>query len=825
MADTSPHPTAASPAPHGLTRREFLVRSAATGAGVMLGIAFGPGPLGPLTAADAQEGMDSFTPSIWFTMTPDGKTTVHVVKAEMGQHVGTGLAQIIAEELEVKWDDVRLDAPLESVENFATYGLAYTVNSGSVTTEFDRLSRAGAAGRIALIGAGAKLLRAGDADCYAADSRVIDRVSGRSISYAEILQKTKIDRKFRYPDDFKNVPLKARGQYKIIGKSVPAFDIPAKTNGQAKYGIDVFLPGMVYGALVIPRSRYASKALRIDDTEARKIPGFVRAVKIDDSSGKCTGWVVALAERFPAAVKAAKALKVEWDPGPYGHLSNADLLGAYKQLAQDVGESAAWVLDGDVEQALDQADRVLDMEYTTDMVCHATMEPLNATVQEVSGEWHVYVGTQSTSFARMTLTGYLAKVLDKKPEELKVYVHQHLLGGGFGGKQDYEEILAAAYCAKEVGRPVKLIQTRESNFATAYPRTPTYHKLRAGLKGRELVAMNHDIVCGWMGPRFSVGKKYGSDWLQLDAVDGTKRDIDQWSIGGSDHWYYVKNHRVRAWNHDQTTWAVQASALRTVSNSYNMFVVESFMDEVAHALGRDPLEFRLAMLNGKGSSRGIPNAGYPPGTPSDYYMDQLWISLPWPQEGTWIPYESTTVGGALRLANCLRVAAQKAGYGSRPLPPDTGLGLAVSAAEERQSPTWVAGVAEVTVDRKTGKYRINCLAIAMDMGIAINPRNIEAQIKASALWGASQILSERLTLKDGRFEQSNFHDYVPIRLSQVPKIDVEIIPSGHHPSGVGEPASTVVAPAVANAIFRAVGVRVRHMPITPDMVLAGLGKA
>src|SRR5712691_2965014 len=821
MADTTRKITTADgAAARGLTRREFLVRSATTGAGAMLGIAFGPGLLGTVAPAGGAEGMDSFTPSIWFTITPDGKTTVHVLKAEMGQHVGTALAQIIAEELEVKWDDVTLDMPLEGVENFAVYGLAYTVNSGSVTTEFDRLARAGAAGRIALVEAGAKLLRAGESDCYAEESRVLDRVSGRSITYGEILQRTKIDRKFSYPDDFKKVPLKPRGQYKIIGRSVPALDIPAKTTGQAKYGMDVFLPNMVYGALVIPRTRYASKVISVDDGEARKIPGFVKAVTVDDSTGKCTGWVVALAEKFPAALKAAKALKVRWDAGPYATLGSADLLREYKKLAQDTAASAAWVLEGDVDQALRQADKVLEVEYTTDMVCHATMEPLNATVQQVDGEWHVYVGTQSTSFARMTLTGYLAKVLQKKPEELKVYVHQYLVGGGFGGKQDYDEILAAAYCAKEAGRPVKLIQTRESNFATSFPRTPTYHKLRAGLKGGELAAMNHDIVCGWMGPRFFVGKKYGTDWLQLDAVDGTKRDIDQWSIGGSDHWYFVKNHRVRAWNHDQTTWAVQASALRTVSNSYNMFVVESFLDEVAHALRRDPLEFRLSMLSGKGSSRGIPNTGYPPGTRSDYYMDQLWISLPWPKEGSWVPYESTTVGGALRLANCLRVAAGKAGYGSRPLPPNTGLGLAVSSAEERQSPTWVAGVAEVTVDPTTGKYRINRLTIAMDMGIAINPRNIETQIQGAALWGASQVMSERLTLKDGAFEQSNFHQYVPIRLSQVPKIDVEIIQSGHHPSGVGEPASTVVAPAVANAIFNAVGARVRHMPITPEEVLA-----
>lgn len=802
----------------GVTRREFLVRSVATAAGAYLSVGL---PSGDVFAA-GKAATEAYTPSIWFTVTPDGKVTMHIVKAEMGQHIGTGLAQIIAEELEVAWSDVRLDTPLESVENFAIYGLAYTVNSGSVTTEFDRVARAGAAGRIALVEAGSKVLGVGAGDCYAKASRVHDKTSGRSVGYGEILQKVKLDRKFAYPGDFKSIPLKAPGDYKIIGQSVPALDIPAKTNGQAKYGIDVFLPGMVYGTVVVPRARYASKVKSIDDTEARKVPGFLKAIAVEEAMGKCTGWVVVVAERFPAAMQAAKALQVEWEPGPYGSLDSATLAAEYKALATKAEESANWVLEGNVDAALGEADQVLEMEYTTDMVCHATMEPVNATVQYSDGAWHVYVGTQSTSFARMTLTGYLAKVLGQKAEDLKVYVHQYLVGGGFGGKQDYDEILAAAWCAHVVGRPVKLIQTRESNFATSFPRTPTYHKLKAAIKDRRLSGMNHDIVCGWMGPRFSVGKKYGTDWLQLDSWDAKKQDIDQWSIGGSDHWYELKNHRVRAWDHDATTWAVQASALRTVSNSYNIFVVESFMDEVAHAARRDPLEFRLSMLTGRGGNRGIPNTGYKPGTRSDYYMDQLWISLPWTDEKGWVPYESATVGGALRLANCLRVAAGKAGYGSKALPPHTGMGIAVTAAEERQSPTWVACVAEVTVDPQNGTYRINRLTIAMDCGVIVNPRNVEAQIRGSALWGASQISSERLTLKEGRLVESNFHEYQPIRLAQVPEIDVELIPSDHHPSGVGEPASTTVAPAVANAIFNAVGARVRHMPITAEAVKAGM---
>src|SRR5258708_26924037 len=350
------------------TRREFLIRSAATAAGAFLSISLPPLGCG-IAAAQPIAG---FTPSIWFTLTPDGKVTMHIVKAEMGQHIGTALAQIIAEELEVKWEDVRLDSPLESVENFAIYGLAYTVNSGSVTTEFDRLSRAGAAGRMALIEAGARVLGAKDSDCTASNSRVTGSVSGRSVSYGEIIQKVNIDRKFAYPDDFKAIKVKASGAYNIIGKSIPALDIPSKVTGQARYGIDVFLPNMVYGALVIPRTRYDSKLKSIDDSESRKIPGFVKAVKVDDSMGKCTGWVVALAEKFPVAVKAAQALKVQVDPGPYAGINTGDLFAEYSQTIKNAAAGANLVLEGDIDKSLARVD-----------ICH--QRPAHADLSQAQG--------------------------------------------------------------------------------------------------------------------------------------------------------------------------------------------------------------------------------------------------------------------------------------------------------------------------------------------------------------------------------------------------------------------------------------------------------
>ena len=368
-----------------LSRRDFLIRSTVTASGTVLAIGLGPIVTAPSAAAAA--GGPTFTPSIWFTMLPSGQTIMHIVKSEMGQHIGTALAQIIAEELEVDWSKVTLDYPEASTENFAVYGLAYTVNSGSVTTEFDRLLRAGAAGRITLVEAGAGLLNAAVENCRAEKSRVIDSASGNSITYGEILQQAKLERTFKYPDDFHDIPLKDRADYTIIGQSKDALDLPEKVSGQAMYGIDTFVPNMVYASLAIPRTRYKSKALSVDDSEARKIPGFIQAVIVDDSFGKCTGWVLAIAEKFPAAVKAAKALKIEWDAGPYADYDDEYLANEYRKLRDDRSQGAPWVLQGDVDGALSDADEVLEVEYMSAMVCHATMEPLKR--HGTRSRWHL----------------------------------------------------------------------------------------------------------------------------------------------------------------------------------------------------------------------------------------------------------------------------------------------------------------------------------------------------------------------------------------------------------------------------------------------------
>ena len=397
--------------PSSTTRREFLVRSAATAAGTFMSI--GLPVLGSGTAnADAMSG---FTPSIWFTLTPDGKVTMHIVKAEMGQHVGTGLAQVIAEELEVKWDDVRLDSPLESVENFAIYGLAYTVNSGSITTEFDRLSRAGAAGRMALIEAGAKVLGAKEADCTAANSRVIDRVSGRSIGYGEIIQKVKIDRKFAYPDDFKAIKLKAPGTYKHHRQIDPGPRHPGQDQR----------PGEVRHRRVpaehgLWRARHTAHALPLQGAEHRRFrgaqdSGIRQGREGRRQHGQMHGLGRGAGREVPGRCKGRPGAESRGRPRTLWRAQlERPVRGILRRTTKEPEAGANWVLEGDVDKALAGAEKVLEMEYTTDMVCHATMEPLNATVQFVDGAWHVYSGTQSTSFARMTLTAYLSKVLESE---------------------------------------------------------------------------------------------------------------------------------------------------------------------------------------------------------------------------------------------------------------------------------------------------------------------------------------------------------------------------------------------------------------------------
>jgi isoquinoline 1-oxidoreductase beta subunit len=596
------------------------------------------------------------------------------------------------------------------------------------------------------------------------DSMVTHAKSKKSMSFADLIKSGKVTKTFT-PDELKAIKLKTPDQYVLVGQSVPQLDIPSKTNGTAKYGIDTFLPGMVYGKLVLPPIRYGAKVTSVDDSEAKKVPGFIKAVVLDDKTATTSGWVVAVAANYPAARKAAKALKVNWDKGPYAAVSSQTLLDEAKKLQASDTSGQFFVKDGDTAAAFGTAAKTLEAEYTTHINIHAPLEPMNATAELKGDIWHLYSGNQFATRTGAIAAG--AAGVDPK----YIVMHQAWLGGGFGRRLDADMMVPAVQAAKAVGKPVKVIYSREDDMTMDFSRPLTYQKIKAGLDGDgKLIAMNHDVVSAWPTQR------WGIPAFLSPSVD-KKGVLDAFTVNGSDFFYTVPNHNVRAILNELAHNATPSGQLRSVAPGWTFWAVESMIDELAHAAGKDPAEYRIAMLDGKGDN----------------------------------------AGGAQRLRNTLLAAMGLAGYGTKTLPKGEAMGVACVSSQERKTASWTACVAHVAV-APNGEVKVKKLTVATDVGTAVNPDNIKAQVSGAALWGLSLAMYEKATLKDGGIEQTNFDTYTPLRMSDTPEVDVSIIANGEPATGVGEPAVTVIAPALANAIFNAVGARVRSLPITAEAV-------
>jgi isoquinoline 1-oxidoreductase beta subunit len=720
---------------------------------------------------ESSRGKGNRIKTLWFEMDASGVTTVNISKAEIGQHIGTALAQALAEELEVRWEDVRI----RHVDSDPRWGLMITGGSWSVNWTFDQLSRVGAAGRLALIEAGAKVLQAEPARCKSEKSRVIDSLSGRSISYSEILRQTAVSVASN-EEEMKKLILKKPEQYKLVGHSLEALDIPSKTDGSAHYGIDVVRPDMLYGCLATPPVRYGAKVIRVNEEEARKVPRYIESVSLDDPTGSITGFVVAVAETYPAAIKAAKALKVEWDLGPNQNVDSNALMAAAEVLAEHPVNAANWVLEGEAEKVIAESKRSLTARYTTGLNLHVPMEPMNATAELQDGIWHVWAGCQNQTAA----LSYLAKALGS--DESKIIIHQCYAGGGFGRRLDVDYMVAAALTAKALGRPVKVIYSREQDFQFDVPRSPTLQVMRGALdENGYLQAVTHDVVAG------SPTLRLLPAFLAKTADDVGK--VDSFAVSGADFWYSVPHHHVRAIRHDLAQQVIPPGYLRSVGPGFTIFAVESFMDEMAELAGEDPAEFRLRMLDGKGKQAG---------------------SAP------------SSVGGASRLAYVLREVITLSGYGKKILPKNTAMGMACSFGQERNMPTWVACVAEVSVDPETGVFQVKKLTLTADVGTIVNPDSTIAQMQGGLLWGLSLATKDSSSVLNGAIAQKDFIAYNPLRMKDVPELDVQLIESHFYPVGSGEPATTVVAPAIANGIAKAAGARVRDLPITPERVKRAL---
>ena len=747
-----------------LSRRSFLVGTAATG--LALGYSAVPGLLG---ADQALAAAGNFDPSVWYSIAPDGIVTVTCGKADMGQHIASTMAQLISEELGSSWKDMRIQlASNDPKFNDPVLGAQITGGSWSTMMNYDAMSRAGAAGRMALTEAAAASMGVPAEELVVRELTITHPKSKKSMTFADIVKSGKATKTFT-PDDLKAIKLKTPDQYTMIGVSVPQLDIPPKTNGTAKYGIDVFLPGMVYGKIVMPPVRYGATVKSVDDSAASKVPGFIKAVTLDDKTATTTGWVVVVANTYANARKAAEVLKVTYDGGPNAKLSSESLLTEAKRLQGLDDSGLFFVKSGDTAAAFATAAKVMEAEYTTNINIHAPMEPMNATAEQQGDIWHIYSGNQFATRSGAIAAG--AAGVDPK----FVVMHQMFLGGGFGRRLDADMMVPAVQAAKAVGKPVKVIYSREDDMTMDFSRPLTLQTIKAGLDGDgKLVALNHDVVSAWPTKRWGI-----PDFLS-PSVD-KKGALDAFTVNGADFFYSVPNHNVRAILNEMAHNATPSGQLRSVAPGWTFWAVESMVDEIAHAAGKDPAQYRIEMLDGAGAN----------------------------------------AGGAQRLRNTLLAAMGLAGYGSLQLPKGEGMGVACVSSQERATASWTACVAHVAV-APSGEIKVKKLTVATDVGTQVHPDNIRAQVEGAALWGVSLALYEKATLKNGGIEQTNFDTYTPLRMSQLPEVAVSVIANGEKATGVGEPAVTVVAPALANAIFNACGARIRSLPITAEAVKANM---
>lgn len=784
-----------------INRRDFLVYSALSSSSLVIGYKSKANqvdnlldPGNPLMIPK------NFKPSALFTMEPSGITTVHVNKCEMGQHIGTAFAQIIAEELELNWKDVKIDYP-GWPENIEKIGVHFTAASSSISEHFDDLSRAGVAGRIALLETGAELLNANLEDCIAKNSKIVDTWTGNAISYSDILSQTTIERKFD-KEELQSLKLKKYENYNLIGKPLKALDSFDKINGSAKYGIDSSLPDMVYATVVVPPTRKKSKVRSFNDDDCQSIKGYIKTIdpKLDVNDPQ-SGWLIVIAKTFPSAIKAANTIKIDWEVPEENIINTEDLFTEAKKIMNDSTKGAVAYHEGDINKGFAESDQKHESVYSTAFVAHGLLEPYNAVVGNFKGIWHVITGTQANSFTGWGMPPMIAEKTNQAPEEVKLQVHQRLAGGGYGSRGD-EPTRLALIASIDIGKPVKLIYTREAMMKATEPRTATYQKLSAGTLSNGILNSLHIELCaGSMMKRPEWGMP--PNFFQKD-LEGKDIKIGSWTIEGGDHWYSIPNRKYTLYENDKLNNATPVTALRSISNGYMIFTVESFIDEIARKLNKDPLDYRLSMLNNQSNQIKT----WPPSA------ENLLL------KGGEKPLRKRDKGGALRLKNVLLAVAGKSKYTLKKKEKNYGIGIAVAGAERRKSPTWNACVAEVFVDPDTGIVDVKKLTYAIDCGTIINRDGALAQVEGSALFGLSMALHEELEFTDGGFPQKNFNEYKMLRLKDAPEIEVELIETGGQPVGLGEPATTTVAPAVANAIYDAIGVRVKKLPIRPNDIRA-----
>jgi isoquinoline 1-oxidoreductase beta subunit len=716
-----------------MTRRQFIKTGALLGGGLVLACHL---PFGRSAAQAAQQG--DFAPNAFLRISQDESITVIVNKSEMGQGIYTSLPMLVAEELCCDWKKVSfLPSPVAPEYNHTQFGpIMVTGGSSSVRSEWSRLSLAGAAAREMLVSAAAQIWNVAPASCKAENGFVISP-SGAKLSFGKLADKAAM---LPVP---KNPQLKA-GKKTLLGTPAKRLDSPAKINGTAIFGIDVQEPGMLTAVIARPPV-FGGKVVSFNADKAKAIPGVRSVVAIEAG-------VVVAADDFWQAHKARELLAITWDEGKWSSISTPAMHEQYARLAETPGLVAR--KDGDAAAYLDNNPEKIEAVFEMPYLAHAAMEPLNCFVDLKKDSCLIRTGSQFQTLDRAAA----ARVAGMKPEQ--IVFETTFLGGGFGrrGNPASDFVVEAVQATKALGRPVKVVYTREDDMKSGYYRPMWYNRVEAVLDKKGLpLAWRHRIV----GQSIIAGTPFEPVMVK-DGIDHTSVE------GASDTPYSIPNLQVEL---HSTTNGVPVLWWRSVGHSHTAFVMESFIDELAHKAGLDPYLYRRALLT-----------KHP------------------------------------RNLKVLQTAAEKAGWG-KTLPKGHACGIAV----HESFGSFIAQVAEVSLD-KGGNIKVHRVVCAVDCGRIVNPDTIKAQMESGIIFGLSAALYGAITFKNGRVEQGNFDSYPLVRMSAAPKIEVHIIDSNEEPGGVGEPGLPPIAPAVANALFALTGARVRTLPMTPERVQSALKK-
>jgi isoquinoline 1-oxidoreductase beta subunit len=672
-----------------------------------------------------------FAPNAFIRIDRQGKIVLVMPQVEMGQGIYTALAMILAEELDAAFDQVMVEAapPNDKLYANPTFGLQVTGNSNSIRAFWMPLRKAAAGARAMLVQAASQIWKVDPASIRTDSSTAIHDASGRRLAYATLIDRAEA---LTPPKD---PVLKDPKDFKLVGKPLKRLDTPDKVNGKVVYGIDVMPPGVKF-ATIAACPVFGGKVGHVDDSKAKTLPGVRQVVQLDD-------FVAVVGDHMWAAKQGLAALNITWHEGSNAAISSADV---WKQIrtaseqegavAKNVGDAAKGLSEGELHEAI----------YELPFLAHATMEPMNCTAHVTPTSCEVWVGIQVLSRAQAVAAKVTGLSLDK------VTVHNLLIGGGFGRRLETDFVEKAVLIAKQVDGPVKVVWTREEDIQHDIYRPAYLDRLSASVTNGRISAWKHritgsSVMARWLPPAFQKG-------IDIDAVDSAV-DIP----------YDITNVRVE-YVRDEP-FAIPTGFWRGVGPNNNVFAVESFMDELASKLNKDPVAFRSDLLDK---------------TP--------------------------------RLRAALELAAQKAGWGS-PLPPRTGRGVAVQVAFG----SFIATVAQVEVDEHGG-VRVQRLVSAVDTGIVVNPDTVVAQLQGGLTFGLTAALFGNIDIDNGRVRQSNFHDYRMLRINEMPQIEVHLIKSGEAPGGIGETGTTAAPPALINALFAATGIRLRRLPIDRD-VLSG----